>query len=477
MTIPAGAETMTLEEIQRWYDESPQALEEAFNTNQPRFPRGHPKAGQWRPKIAPGRGGKSPGHLARDIAALKTNIADVQSMFGWVPPENAIEIGREVERLAGKYSTRSAYEKRLQEIRDERTEINDRFWERLETAKGTMTPEEWARTVDDTFTTPEEKDRLSEIVSEEYDLIRQRDHAERDALLGVLREIRPMGGEFKLRTDPDPWVLDDIATPGASAKKVEEIARERAQANLKEVSKLIPTDWIRATNARSTLTFILSDKRGQHEVGGDLHGDREQKVDAKLAEGWKFLGRIEKGHFPVMQDPKGYKWWINYGGGVIAIEDESPILEHFKPGKRKDARVHHSVIRTSPESKEVMLHELGHHVEALYGDLDPSIGHKPLNYSLLKFLWDRTRGEEAVKLQELRPQGNYEEHEIATPDEFPQPYMGRRYGVFTDSFGGHRPTELLSMGLEMLFYTRYGSEGLNKTPEVREFIVGIMAAA
>src|SRR5262245_18313050 len=187
-------------------------LEEAFNPHQPRFPKGHPKAGQWRPKLTPGAGRVAPGHLARDIDALKSLVADQQDFYSGrnIPTSHLEDIGLEVEKVALRYSARRHYEKRLAEIRTERAAIQARKWDAYE-AKWNAEPDmekRWAMEPEQ-FIGAKDAKLLRSFQDEEVRLIRERDRADRDAMLGVLKELRPMGGKLNESTD-EPEV--DVAS-------------------------------------------------------------------------------------------------------------------------------------------------------------------------------------------------------------------------------------------------------------------------
>ena len=82
----------------------------------------------------------------------------------------------------------------------------------------------------------------------------------------------------------------------------------------------------------------------------------------------------------------------------------------------------------------VVVHEVAHAMEY----------HMPRIYKAAKdFLDARTVGEVAQKLQKLMPRNGYKAREIAKPDKFYDPYVGKIYG---DS-----STEITTMGFQALY--------------------------
>ena len=135
-------------------------LQEAFNPDQARYPKGHPRAGQWRPKLSTGAGRIAPGHLERDLSNLISDIESATSAYGGtgfranVPVDRLNDIGKQVEKVALRYSARKHYEKRLEDVRKERRQIQDRRWEAWEKAWAGMTSEQKNNSEPDDFLEP-----------------------------------------------------------------------------------------------------------------------------------------------------------------------------------------------------------------------------------------------------------------------------------------------------------------------------------
>lgn len=115
-----------------------------------------------------------------------------------------------------------------------------------------------------------------------------------------------------------------------------------------------------------------------------------------------------------------------YGRGSIYMADKAPV--------------------------EVVVHEAAHWLE----ESDPKIHAK-----VQKFFESRTTGEKWQKLSELTGNSNYGDNEVAKPDKWPKPYMGKKANSDKNS-------EILSMGMEMMYRDPVGFA--KKDPEYFAFI-------
>jgi hypothetical protein len=89
-----------------------------------------------------------------------------------------------------------------------------------------------------------------------------------------------------------------------------------------------------------------------------------------------------------------------------------------------------------------MLHELGHHVEA----------HNPNVVEAERAFYEaRTAGEEKQRLVDIFPGFGYRKNEETRPDDFAHAYTGKDYG-------GGDAYEVLTMGLEALFFSGGGKD-------------------
>lgn len=112
------------------------------------------------------------------------------------------------------------------------------------------------------------------------------------------------------------------------------------------------------------------------------------------------------------------------------------------------------LIRCPRNRYQTMLHELGHWVEQ--SNRDPDVPSQLLELDR-QYLERRTTAadgtrEDPVPLQKLRPGHGYGRSEESRPDEFTDPYIGKTYGPA----GAPRSTEILTMGLEGVFFGRHG---------------------
>jgi len=109
-----------------------------------------------------------------------------------------------------------------------------------------------------------------------------------------------------------------------------------------------------------------------------------------------------------------------------------------KGGQRscfRPARVGYDRIEITKHAEAgVIAHETGHWME---------FHNKDLNRKCREFLAKRTGGEIARKLKNIEPNLGYAPSEIARPDKFLSPYMGK---IYRDG-----STEILSMGLQMFY--------------------------
>jgi hypothetical protein len=572
-------------------------VQEAFNANQARYPKGYKgppgKAGQWRPKLTTGRGRVAPGHLERDIGKLGDLIAEATRNGPVVAQFDIDRIGTEVEKIALRYSARKHYEKRLKENRAEQKALRDRNWDAYEKfLYDPATTDEMTETTEvSDLLSLEDSKRMRQLADEELRLVRERDHADRDAMLGVLREIRPMGG--KLNTGPpDQNTVDrsgislqyGMAHPDRPPL---EAMNADLQADLKEILKVVPKAWLDDTNSKGEVSFLFSRERAWADTQTVAPDSRDEWAGAReeferlTNEGYEFLGRDRQYPFLALREPKS--------GDVIALRQDGEIVkgswdyantplvldkegqwslpelaerptaedlkrhidpmktlppEHLKSGRsamgqdwdawkemrdavaryekegwtyvgrrgkwatlrkgdeqvslnwagepltkqvgppdqrdlgplnphltiplpplpsRQDTQIR---IDPRPNNKNTLLHELSHRLEIVYGEQSDA-GYTPISTATHAFLTRRAGNEAPRKLQDIYPGYAYEEHEMARPDEFIDAYIGKLYP--------DQATEVLTMGMEMLWFPRYGERDINKDPDMRRLILGMMA--
>jgi SPP1 gp7 family putative phage head morphogenesis protein len=88
---------------------------------------------------------------------------------------------------------------------------------------------------------------------------------------------------------------------------------------------------------------------------------------------------------------------------------------------------------------KTVVHELGHWLE----ESNPRV-----HEAALDFLDRRTQGESLARLDDLLPGHGYDPSEVARPDQFQHPYIGKEY--LDEKTGVRRASEVVSMGLEMM---------------------------
>lgn len=150
-----------------------------------------------------------------------------------------------------------------------------------------------------------------------------------------------------------------------------------------------------------------------------------------------------------------------------AIEEATSVMpERFRTALDRvlgrvyysDARAHYQsdgVIRCD-DSRSTMAHELMHAVEH---------GNRHELELSMAFLQARTAGERAQWLGSLTGNKGYGRDEVAKPDSFTNPYMGKIYR--------HASTEILSMGIEGVLHGRNGL--ITGDPDMAAFILGRLA--
>ncbi len=111
--------------------------------------------------------------------------------------------------------------------------------------------------------------------------------------------------------------------------------------------------------------------------------------------------------------------------------------------------------------KETVYHEAGHHVE--YSD-------KSIKEGSRDWLESRATSYTPKSLNEITGHKSYGDHEVALPDNFINPYVGKIYGDRGAS------TEVVSMGLEHFTSGLKMRELLEKDPEHFYYTVGVLLA-
>lgn len=121
-----------------------------------------------------------------------------------------------------------------------------------------------------------------------------------------------------------------------------------------------------------------------------------------------------------------------------------------------------SKVAGDPVGYQTALHEFAHRMEQAIPEI------RQLESA---FYVRRTAGQKLVKLNKLFPLSSYTDAELAVPDDFTNPYMGKPYG---DGGPASSAFELLSMGIEGLWT---GSQDVWADRDMLRWVLGILAAA
>lgn len=485
------------------------ALMERFDPDQPRWPKGHPNAGQWRPKLGVGFGVK-PGQTGkRAEKATARKVKDIEDLRAMLAPsvigsdsndepiydrvehwsaQEVQRVGRAVHDLAERYGTWREDRKRIDALHAERRVIFDAKQDRIEAAGGhdklldeygeakknpvdpaaTLTYRQW---VGQRFADPKDEQRMRAIDAEVLRLRKSEHRGKQDAIRGVLAEVRPMGG--KVRVGKVEETIADTPVP-ATSNAVEALERSLAQ-----VQRLVPSAWIEDSNAGET-NFLIGSGRAWHRALKADWQDEEDALDLALSRhgGFEFAGYSPDGQSPILRRKSDSRLvWINAHGQTIDFDPDANFRggRGFTPGPRRPRRVD-STIKVQAGDDSTLLHELAHRFEQTAGERNVMTFSRPLLSLTTKFLRDRAGSSDRVKLKDLRPDSGYEDHEETWEDDFVDPYMGKDYAG--------RTTEVLTMGLQAIFFPEYGREldppksrGKKGDPAMRDFILGLLAAA
>jgi hypothetical protein len=475
-------------------------LTEAFNPKQARYPKGHPRAGQWRPKIATGSTGNrsSDKWLARDVEELKIlmrpeYIGTVRRGDGPEEPQFRARhstaelqaVGRRVASMAERYGTHHAYRERIKGLHEERRALMEKKAQRIEEAGGHAAVMKKARGAAmgtgksitetmDSYATPEERARIRALDVEVADLLVREAEAKRDAVAGVLAQVREMGG--RLRTGK---------VEGHSGGLAHGLDREtvaKHEASLREVEKLLPAQWIADANAKGKIDYILSKDRAWHRLDAgrsrqddtlDTGLQKTGTMDVEPA----FVGYLDDGR-PVFRNGYGAVQAVDAEGRLEMLRTDGDIENVpgvTKAERRIPQRKMDSTIRVDAGDTSTLLHEVGHRMELAVGETHQMTGLPPVLAATLRFLAERKGNKPARKLKDIYPKSGYDEWETAWEDKFVDAYIGKDYGG--------RVTEVLTMGLQGIFfpvYSRRFDPPAAMTTErsdlpMRDFMLGLLA--
>jgi hypothetical protein len=216
-------------------------------------------------------------------------------------------------------------------------------------------------------------------------------------------------------------VLSEIRPLGYSAQRSPASLPPTAavQTHLEEVGKKLPREWFERSHSYGEL--IVRDTR-------DF--DPYQ---------WRSFYRHNTGEAPSQL--------------AVAMKQQVEQWDLTTPGRRTITTVIED--RRPLDIQSSTIHEFGHRVE----DTSPQISR-----AMDDFWKQRTGDDPWEKMSDVAGPG-YNDYEMTKKDKFTHPYMGKRYGT--------HGSELLSMGLEGVYYNRWNLWETDE--EYVQFIMGVLS--
>lgn len=139
--------------------------------------------------------------------------------------------------------------------------------------------------------------------------------------------------------------------------------------------------------------------------------------------------------------------------GTGTVDGKTAYLKAGGRGRSRCAG--NTCFLTTSARQSVTIHEMGHWLE----HNDAKVRQKAT-----QFLLSRTEGQKAIPLRKLVPKSGYDKYEIAIPDKFTDPYMGKIYG--------HGSTEIVSMGMQEMWNNP--AEFAAADPEYFDFMYNLL---
>lgn len=184
------------------------------------------------------------------------------------------------------------------------------------------------------------------------------------------------------------------------------------------------------------------DKSGTDFWAGTLRKRTKitKKAELALKEAYQLLG----GNIPTL--------------GAVGYTDKRAYAS--KPRTDAMGFVSEGFINVGKNTKgsEVIFHEVGHHLEYSFPELVESAN---------AFITKRSKGRSPQSLRQLTGIKGYKSDEMALPDEFIDPYVGKLYK--------DRSTEVISMGVERFTSSENMQKFRDKDPEHFHYILGVIA--
>lgn len=332
---------------------------------------------------------------------------------------------------------------------------------------------------------------IKESINEKEEFLKISQRAIGDAYIAELSKVRKFGGSFQFMKGsgveavasfqrvsdyyPSDWIeASNSDKRMLNAKVVKTRAHYRHIAKGKKTYEVVPESWSRDLHTKEKRDEYLANNPSTVSVTVEPHPDDETRV---LFTSYEVAQRTymrnpddPDGDWLVMTNPnkkpKGNRWELYTHPDGTQDWRRQKQFRHLT-GTSYDTG---SEILTSPDTPMVKdnmdstsIHELAHRMEAVI----PEIAHEESK------LWhSRANGEEPTRIP-----GAYGADEKGVKDDYVHAYMGKYYPN-GESF------EILSMGMESLFFGRNGSlmglsvatEGRSKKDtEMRDFILGVLA--
>lgn len=143
-----------------------------------------------------------------------------------------------------------------------------------------------------------------------------------------------------------------------------------------------------------------------------------------------------------------------------AFANETKKVINTGDGKilKKDANGNISGDYNSDYQRRIIFHEAAHHIEYSNPDIKKAAG---------EFIRLKATSQNPVKLKDLTGNPNYKDNEVALPDKFISPYVGKIYQKGT--------TEVISMGVEHFADPKSLAKLRREDPDHFNFILGILS--
>ena len=403
----------------------PVELQEAFDINQPRWPKGHARGGQFRPKLDVQDNETNHREVGKWIDKIRAELDDMRNTGPTevAKPERLQQIGDWIDAAAHLGSTSRAYKRHHNELAMERKEVGRKCRElqmKLLIPSGELADEsperDAAKAQLDVLW-----DRQEELTGRMVWVAREIARADRDAIVGVLSQIRPMGGTIKTGELKERNTITGIT---ASLPRALVEAHENS---MREVQRLLPTAWINDMNEAGVVHWQYEEgRRADHSTAGGTGG-------------------------------------MSYDSVIRAKPDEAPrtMLHELLHRVQATAGLDHLV---TPEGGRGAHNTVRRRAEIDYLQERTGVTGS-VNQHLAK----------AQRLMDLIPSGGYRPDEMAIPDEFAAAYYGKLYG------GSYLGTynEMLTMAIENAYYggdAFFASDLVAKDPQTYRWALGMLAA-